>query len=164
MSRAFTRDPFLVTFDTDKDSIVAKPFGALAPSWYVGDPIGIVRSGRYQSQGTRVEFDLPSGWTVESTHPSVDNGDLAILTHSGFEGAYAAVWMTCDKSDSDEISIPLLACGSRDECGRARRCPTVAQWITTGNTRVLFLARNPTSDLSKFQTAFDQIISSAVVP
>jgi hypothetical protein len=60
----FTREPFLVTFDTDKDSIITKPFGAVAATCYVGPP-------------------MPSGWTVESTPPSVDNGDLAILTHSG---------------------------------------------------------------------------------
>jgi len=158
--RTFTRDPFLVTFDTDKDSIVMKPFGAVAPSWYVGAPMGIVRHGRYQSQGTRVEFDLPSGWTLENTHPSVDNGDLAILTHSGFDGGYAAVCMSSNKSDADEISIPPPAAIPQQDSKMSESRTR----ITTGKTRVLFLARSATSDRSKFQTALDQIISFAVVP
>jgi hypothetical protein len=90
----FTRDPFLVTFDLgDKDSIVTKPLGAIAPSWYFGSALGAVRSGRYRSNNTRVEFDFPSDWAVESTRPSIDNGDVAILTTPRFEGAYAGVWM-----------------------------------------------------------------------
>jgi hypothetical protein len=107
---SLTRDPFLVTFDLgDKDSIVIKPIGEIAPSWYFGPALGTVRSGRYRNNNTRVEFDLPSNWTVESTRPSVDNGDVAILTHSPFEGAMAWVWMVRHKVNAAEISQRLLA-------------------------------------------------------
>ena len=163
VSRAFTRDPFLVTFDTDKDSIVTKPFGAVAPFWYVGAPIGIVRNGRYQSQGTRVEFDLPRGWTVERARPSIDNSELVILSHSGFVGAYGAVWITHDKSDADEISMRLPAAVAEPSAPGGTMAES-RTWITTGKTRALFLGRSPTSDLAQFQISFDQIISSAVVP
>jgi len=37
-------------------------------------------------------------------------------------------------------------------------------WIVTEHTRALFFARIATYDLPIFQTHFDQIISSAVVP
>jgi hypothetical protein len=100
----FSRDPFLVAFDTDKDSIVTKPFGTIAPSWYIGPALGAVRTGRYRHNGAQVQFDLPSDWTVEGTHPSVDNGDIAILKHSPFEGAYAAVWMVREKIRAAGIS------------------------------------------------------------
>jgi hypothetical protein len=73
---SFTRAPFLVTFDVDK---VTKPFGAIAPVWFFGPALGVIKSGRYRNNHTRVEFDIPSDWTVEGTHPSVDNGDVVIL-------------------------------------------------------------------------------------
>jgi hypothetical protein len=37
-------------------------------------------------------------------------------------------------------------------------------WIVTEKTRVLFFARTTAYDMPLFQTRFDQIISSAVVP
>ena len=43
----YSRDPFLVTFDTDKDSIVTKPFGTIAPSWYIGPALGAVRTAEF---------------------------------------------------------------------------------------------------------------------
>src|SRR6266849_4122960 len=94
----FTRDPFLVTFAIDKDFVMLKPFGAIAPSWYFGSPLGTIKSGRYRNNHTRVEFDIPSDWTVEGTHPSVDNGDVVILKLASFEGAFAAVWMASEKT------------------------------------------------------------------
>jgi hypothetical protein len=106
----FTSDPFLVTFDLgDKDSIFLKPLGAIAPSWYIGPPLGVVRSSRYRNNKTRVEFDLPSDWTVEGTHPSIDNGDVAILLRSPLEGATAGVWMVRHKISAAEVSQRLLA-------------------------------------------------------
>ncbi len=163
VSIGFTRDPFLVTFDTVEDSIVAKPFGPIAPSWYVGNPMGEVRTGQYLSHLTGIKFDLPTGWTVESTRPSIDNSELVILNHSWFVGAYAAVWITHDKNDADEITMRL----SDAVAEPSKPGGTMSEsrtWITTGKTRVLFLARSPTSDLAQFQISFDQIISSAVVP
>jgi len=156
-AHGFTRDPVLVTFDTVEDSIVAKPFGAIAPSWYVGNPMGVVRTGQYLSHLTGIRFDLPTGWTVESTRPSIDNSELVILSHSGFVGAYAAVWITHDKSDADEISMRLPDAVA-ETMAESRTS------INTGKTRVLFLARSPTSDFAQFQISFDQIISSAAVP
>jgi hypothetical protein len=83
----FTRDPLLVTFDVEE---ATRPV-SIAPSWYAGPALGIVRSGRYRNRSTRVEFDLPSHWIVQGTRPSIDNGDVAILTNSRFEGSIAGV-------------------------------------------------------------------------
>ena len=193
----FTKDPFLVTFDVDKDSVVTKPFGMLAPFWYVGHPLGEVKSGRYRNGSTSVEFDLPSDWTVEGTHPSTDNGEIAILKHSPFEGAIAGVWMVRHTIRAEEISKRLLAVLPETVTQRSGlqgysvRPESVQQrwisggqaltavadyqengakmsesltWIITEHTRALFFVRIGPYDLPIFQTSFDQIISSAVVP
>jgi hypothetical protein len=111
----FTRDPFLVMFDTDKDSIVQKPFGALAPSWYIGQALGEVKSGRYKNARSQVQFDLPSDWTVEGTHPSFDNGDIAILINSSFVGAYAEVWMNHARTNAEQPRVLFFTQAAPDD-------------------------------------------------
>jgi hypothetical protein len=137
----FNKDPFLVTFDTDKDSVVTKPFGELAPSWYVGPALGELKSGRYKSNVARVQFDLPSDWTLEGTHPSFDNGEVAILTNSSFVGAYAGVWMSRFVTRPAENAV-----------------------YHTEHAHVLYYVRAAPDDIPIFQTHFAQIVSSVVVP
>jgi len=156
----FTRDPFLVTFAVEE---ATKPVPLIAPSWFFGPVLGVVRSGRYRNRSTRVEFDLPSDWTVEGTHPSFDNGDVAILKYSPFEGAVAGVWMTRVKVDTAEISKKLLAAFPEISAEGTKMSESLA-WINTGRTQAAFFARTTAYDLPIFQTHFDQIISSAVVP
>ncbi len=191
----FIRDPFLVTFDTGKATIVLKPFGVLAPSWYFGDPMGAIRSGRYHCAGTRVEFDLPSDWTIEATRPSIEAGEVVILKYPPLEGALAGVWMGHYKIGSADgvkviSAIPdtlvgaglqgyqlrpesiqevwiagrqaLKTIGDYEENGRKMSESLI--WIVTEHTRALFFAQAAAYDLPIFQTHFDQIISSAVVP
>jgi hypothetical protein len=155
---SFTRDPFLVTFQVDE---VTEPFGAIAPSWYFGPAMGATKSGRYRNNHTRVEFDLPSDWTVEGTHPSVDNGDVVILRLLSFEGAFAAVWMAREKTKPAGRQV-LTSVTAYEENGV--KMSESRTWIVTENTRVLFFARATPYDLPIFQTHFDPIISSAVVP
>ena len=155
---SFTRDPFLVTFNVDK---VTKPFGAIAPVWFFGPVLGVTKSGRYRNNHTSVEFDIPSDWTVEGTHPSVDNGDVVILKLASFEGAFAAAWMAREKTRSAGRQTPTTLADFEENGVKISESRT---WIVTEQTRVLFFARATAYDLPILQTHFDQIISSAVVP
>jgi hypothetical protein len=155
---SFTRDPFLVTFEVDE---ATKPFGAIAPSWYFGPAMGATKSGRYLNNHTRVEFVLPSDWTVEGTHPSVDNGDVVILKLPSFEGAFAAVWMAREKIRPAGLQ-PFTTIADHEEGGV--KMSESLTWVVTDHTRVLFFARATAYDLPIFQTHFVPIISSAVVP
>jgi hypothetical protein len=166
----FTKDPFLVTFILgDRDSVVLKPLGVLAPSWYLGPPLG----------NFGVKLDLPSDWTAEATRPSVDGGDISILRHSQFEGAVAGVWTQRSLSKDHQVlqsfqhaesfqpawisgRQALTAVADYEENGQ--KMSESLTWIVTEKTRILFFARTTAYDMPIFQTHFDQIISSAVVP
>ena len=129
-------------------------------SWYFGSLLGAIKSGRYRNNHTRVEFDLRSDWTIEGTRPSADNGDVVILNHPSFVGAFAAVWMTRDKTgQAGRQALPVTY---YEDNGVEMSQSTT--WIVTEHTRVLFFARATAYDLPIFQTHFDPIISSAVVP
>ena len=109
---AFTREPFMLTVDTEKDDAktvsAACGDGPLAGS-YFGPPLGTVRDGRYRHDVTRVRFDLPPGWCVQDRQPSSDGGEIAVLVNSGFQHVYAAVWMRNDKIPPAEIPARLQA-------------------------------------------------------
>jgi hypothetical protein len=122
--------------------------------------MGAIKSGRYRNNHTRVEFDLSSDWTIEGTHPAAGSGDVVILKLPSFEGAFAAVWMVRDKTkQAGRQSLPAT-----DYEENGVKMSESRTWIVTEHTRVLFFARTTTYDLPIFQTHFDQIISSAVVP
>lgn len=74
--------------------------------------LGVVEGGHYRHLRTGVEFDLPTGWSVQSTEraaitnqPSAEQGELARLANSEFPAVYAAVWMV--KTDTLDISKAL---------------------------------------------------------
>jgi hypothetical protein len=62
--------------------------------------LGVVEGGRYRHLRTGTEFDLPTGWSVQSTEraaitnqPSAEQGELARLANPEFPSVFAAVWM-----------------------------------------------------------------------
>lgn len=108
---SFTKDPFLVTFETDEKNILVRPVEGIEPSWYVGPALGKVKAGRYQQNGPPVEFDLPADWTVEGARPVTD-GSIVTLSHSRFERARAGVSIARAKMSAAEAANRLSAARS----------------------------------------------------
>ena len=102
---SFNKNPFQVVFDVEDFQEPIADLGRLASNWYFGPDLGQVRNGRYQDAG--VEFDLPAGWSVRGRRPSIDGGDLVVLTNTQLANVTAAVYVSRHKISSAEIPSEL---------------------------------------------------------
>ena len=114
-----------------------------------GSLLGAIKSGRYRNNHP-VEFDLPSDWTIEGTHPSADNGDVVILKQPSFVGAFAAVWMTRDKTaQAGRQALPVTH--YEDNGVKMSQSTT---WIVTEHTRVFVLRARHSLRPADFPNSF----------